>query len=120
MRILIQAKPYHQMRYPTLGDWYQDGHGAVIDVADVGDWRMNLLIALHEMVESALCEHAGIPESEVLAFDKAHPDLNDPGADPAAPYQKQHLIAERMERFLAAELGVDWKDYEAACDEAMK
>jgi hypothetical protein len=35
-----------------------------------------------------------------------------PGDDPRAPYHKQHVFAENIERLLAAELGVDWSAYD--------
>jgi hypothetical protein len=120
MRIFIEVKPYSAMRYPTLGDWYEDGHGAKIDVADLGDWRMNLLVAVHEMVESALCEHRGIAEEVVRAFDEAHLDADDPGSLADAPYRAEHMFAESLERQIAAELGVDWDVYEAKCKEVAR
>ena len=117
MRIRIEVLPYSQMRYPTLGDWFADQHGAVIQVADLGNWRMNYLVAMHEMIEAALCQHLGIPESVVLAWDKANPESDDPGALEGAPYRDQHLMAEKFERRLAQELGVDWGEYEKRCAE---
>ena len=117
MRIFIEVKPYVAMRYPTLGDWYQDGHGAKVDVADLGDWRMNMLVAMHELIESALCEHRGIPESVVLQWDIDHPHSEDPGSEAGAPYRAEHLMAESIERILAEELGVDWAEYEKRCSE---
>jgi hypothetical protein len=36
----------------------------------------------------------------------------EPGDDPRAPYHKQHVFAENIERLLAAELGVDWSAYD--------
>jgi hypothetical protein len=55
----------------------------------------------------------------VDAFDKAFeaartPDNEDePGDEPTAPYVKEHCIATGIERIMAAELDVSWKDYEA-------
>ncbi len=123
---------YSKMRYPTAGDWTIDpDHALVIVVADTGDWRYNLLIALHETVEAALCHHRGISEAAVTAFDKGHelqrriaaegmpadPYVSaEPGDHPAAPYRREHFFATSIERLMAAELGVDWAEYEAAIE----
>lgn len=112
MKITIDAIPFHQMRYATAGDWLSDGAGAItIQVADLGDWRMNLLVGIHELVETALCDVRGIAEPDVKAFDKAHLDSDDPGSLPDAPYHKEHVFAEAVEKWVATELGVDWDEY---------
>ena len=51
-----------------------------------------------------------IPEPDIKAFDEAHPD-DDPGSLPEAPYHKEHVFAEAVEKWVATELGVDWDDY---------
>ena len=79
-----------------------------------------LLIALHEFVEVTLCEHRGITEEAITAFDCAHlddddPYVDDPGPSPAAPYHKEHVFAETIERLMALELGPsNWQEYDAA------
>jgi hypothetical protein len=37
--------------------------------------------------------------------------LDEPGHDPKAPYNKEHIFAEKIERQIAEELGVDWEEY---------
>lgn len=114
MKIIIDVVPFHLMRYATAGDWITDGEGGmIIQVADLGDWRMNLLVALHELVEASLCDVRGIAEPDVRAFDEAHPDADDPGSLDDAPYHKEHVFAEAVEKWVSTELGVDWNDYEA-------
>ena len=119
MRIFIEVKPYSAMRYPTIGDYFLDEHGMKFEVAELGDWRMNYLVMIHEFIESALCEHRGIAETCIKAFDEAHLDSNDPGSLPDAPYRAEHLFAEQIERLVAAELGVDWDEYDAAVKRAV-
>lgn len=57
------------------------------------------------------------PEA-VDRFDRAYEakrkpgDDSEPGDDPRAPYHKQHVLAEKIERLLAAELGVDRSVYD--------
>ena len=37
--------------------------------------------------------------------------LDEPGDTLQAPYHKEHMFAEKIERSVADELGVDWKEY---------
>ena len=37
--------------------------------------------------------HRGIAEPDILAFDVANPDLDDPGMSPEAPYHREHVKA---------------------------
>ena len=72
---------------------------------------MNLLVGIHELVETALCDVRGVAEPDVKAFDEAHLDSDDPGSLPDAPYHKEHMFAEAVEKWVATELGVDWDEY---------
>lgn len=120
MKITIQTQPAHLMRYDTLGDYFFTADGDLyIFVTDLADKRHAQLIALHELVEALVTQHRGILEPDILAFDKAHLHLADPGMDPAAPYHKEHVLATGMEMILASELDVDWTAYEEACTQAM-
>lgn len=119
MQIKIETIQHGNQRYPTVGDWYFDEAGNLtIKVSKLSDWRREALIAVHELVEVLMCKHAGISQAVVDTFDMEyektrHPDNEEePGDDPAAPYVKQHCVATGIERILAAELGVNWKDYE--------
>jgi hypothetical protein len=73
------------------------------------------LIAIHELIEAALCEVAGITEKQVDEFDMSA-EIQDFAGEPGdlhdAPYYRQHQIASGIERLLAAEMGVDWLTYE--------
>jgi len=118
VRIDIRVIPHAEQRYVTLGDYWDDANGVKqIRVSDLGDDKMNLLVAVHELIETYLCDAAGIAEPIVKAFDEAHPDELDPGSHPDAPYREQHLAAEWIERILADQLRVDWQTYEHQCDE---
>ena len=117
--IKINVVSHDKQRYETIGDWVSDADGNwTITVSQLGDWRMNLLVAVHEIVEQALCTHRGIPEAVVTAFDhgfeasRAEGNDEEPGDHPTSPYRKEHRTAERFERALAKELGVNWADYE--------
>lgn len=120
MKVSIETIPYEQQRYETIGDYWWDEGNLTIKVTDLGDRSLNMLVAIHELIESLLCEERGIDEPSIMAFDVAVPDdspyANDPGHDPAAPYHKEHVFAECVERLVAREFGVNWREYEAKCD----
>jgi len=92
-----------------------------VRVTEMGNWRKELLVVMHELAESFVCLHRGIPEPEIMAFDIAWEAVNtnpeaEPGNDPAAPYHAEHRFAEEViERPMAEALGVDWADYEMNC-----
>ena len=119
--VVIDIIPHKQQRYETVGDWKRDKNGTlVIKVSDMGDKRYAMLVAIHELVETLLCEHDGVKEEDVTAFDiafekKRKPgNVDEPGDDRKAPYRRQHCIATAVERLLCAELGIAWKDYDDA------
>lgn len=120
MKITIEVIDHHEQRYPTVGDWVlnTDKQEFLIYVSNLGNWRMNFLIAFHEMVEAALCMDRGITVEDVDKFDQEFErnrdvdNLSEPGDAPDAPYYKEHFFATSLERLLAAELDVDWVEYE--------
>jgi hypothetical protein len=122
--INIKIIPHQDHRYTTVGDWFFSPDGTMeIRVSKLSDWRRQLLIAVHELCEVAICTHDGVSAEVVDKFDieyekNRHPDNEDePGDDPSAPYVKQHCIATGIERVLAASLGVNWKTYEVELGE---
>ena len=119
--VTMNAIPYAKMRYPTAGDWrWRDIDMLEITVARMPDPRYETLIAAHELVEAVLCRQDGVSEQAVDAWDLAHPDADEPGEVPGAPYFKQHAAASEIEHLLAAKLGVDWSQYEKAIDDLGK
>src|SRR6266568_6634472 len=124
MRVVIETIAHARQRYETAGDWRIDGTATApsiaVKVSKMGDWRYELLVGLHEMVEAALCRQRGIGEAQVTAFDEAFEkaraagNTDEPGDELAAPYHREHIFASKIERLMAVELGVDWTAYEAA------
>ena len=122
MKITIETIPHSDQRYNTVGDWTGSaGSQLSIKVSGCDDWRMECLVAVHELVEAILCEHANVSANEVDNFDLAwtpHDGLVEPGEDADAPYYGQHLRATALEKRLATYLGIEWSEYEEAIGEA--
>jgi len=124
MRITIETIRHEDQRYPTCGDWmFIDDTHLRIRVSDMGDWRKEAAVAIHELVEAVLCRNDGVAEDAVDAFDIAyekdrapHLEMGEPGDSPHAPYHRQHCFATGVERMLIAALGVPWAEHEAATE----
>lgn len=118
MKITINTIPNEKQRYPTVGDWQWDGDDLTITVSAMGNWRYEMLVAFHEMAECLICKHRGIAQEDVdnfdMQFEKVRKPRNtdEPGDSLAAPYYREHQIATCLERILALELGVNWKQYD--------
>jgi hypothetical protein len=121
MRIIIETIPHKLQRYPTVGDWYYVPDGTLhIVVSEMADERSMFLVALHELIEAELCNRNGVSEQAVTDFDMAHPELDDPGNDPRAPYHEEHIFAEGIERIVAMAIGRQWDHHEDHLSETTK
>ena len=128
MQITIETIPHENQRYPTVGDWlFVEPNHLRIRVSELGDWRKEAAVIVHELVEAILCRNDGVSEEEVDEFDMGrlawlkergiNPSLaGEPGDHGAAPYHRQHCIATAVERMLIAALGVPWAEYDAAVE----
>jgi hypothetical protein len=103
----------------TGADWWFDADGNLeVRVAhEVGDWREQTLLAIHEATEAAMCKHLGITVAQVDEFDSKYQaehtiDLN-AGDEVDAPYKVPHNYATAIERILAGVLQVDWSPYDS-------
>jgi len=119
LHIVIDTIPHSQQRYPTVGDWQIDKAGNLhIAVSKMSDQRYEFLVGMHEAIEAYLALHAGVSPEAVDKFDRAYEakrkrgDDSEPGDDPKAPYHRAHVFATKIERLLAVELGVNWRDYD--------
>jgi len=117
MKIVIETIPHREHRPEagdTVGDWYERDGVLNIKVSKLSCDDYEFLVAVHELVERFLCNHAGISEEQVDKFDKnweEHEGIEEAGDDSKAPYHHQHIIAGVVERLVAEELGVNWNDY---------
>lgn len=113
--IRIRFIPQSEQRYATTGDWLIKDGELNIFVTSMSDDRHQQLVAVHELVEALTCTADGVSQEAVDEFDMGvGADLDEPGNHPAAPYHRQHLTATVIEMLLAAALGVDWTEYDAA------
>jgi hypothetical protein len=120
--IVLRAVDKIEIRCEQAGDWriHQDGSIEALS-AKLSDPRYELLVQLHEMIEAKLCQHRGITDEQVTAFDEMferersegkHSATDEDGDDPRAPYRGPHQFATLVERLMANELGVSWAKYE--------
>ncbi len=116
MRISIKTIPHIMQRYDTVGDWEQISSTDLlsIQVSDLGNWRYEAAVAIHELVEALGCRDKGITSEQVDAFDNAYDGDGEPGHDPKAPYHQQHEFATMIERQIIDMFGLDWEQYDAA------
>jgi hypothetical protein len=127
MKIEAKTIPYSEQRYPTCGDYWDDKDGKHFRVNDMGNEDYAFLVLIHEMVEERLTRRRGLTEQEIMAFDlmwekeredgKHAPD-DEPGHDPRAPYRREHILSENIERLLAWEMGLDWETYGEAVNKS--
>ena len=121
MNVTIKIIPHNQQRYDSVGDWWwSDDENLEIRVSDLGNWKMEQLVAMHEYLEALICNKSGITEKKITAFDlKYEKDRKrgkytleqEPGDDPDAPYHIEHFCATTMERINCLLLGVNWDEY---------
>lgn len=100
------------LRYRSAGDYFNVGFDTYIQAVAQKSEDAEFLVLLHEFFEWYATKRAGIPEETILAYDLAHPDSYEPGAEPDSPYREWHNKAELLERTAAMLLGIDWKEYE--------
>jgi len=108
---VIRVIPHTSQRYRTVGDWFYEGSKLVIHVSDTGDWRSDLLVAIHELVEAVLCKDK-VPQQVVDTFDMMHPELGEPGDSLMAPYMHEHCFSMAVERMVCAALRYPWATHE--------
>jgi hypothetical protein len=114
--ILIHSIPHRDQRYPTVGDWYETKNDHRIVVSEMKNPTFEFLVALHELIESQICEYEGVSQSTVDTFDMAHPEEKDPGDLSYCPYRRAHEFALAIEMLVAQRLGVDWQVYTKAIE----
>ena len=115
MALIIEIKtvPHKEQPYDTLG--YYVGHERLrfVQVSELNNPKYEFLIAIHELIEQALCLDRHIYDAAITKFDLEFKGDGEPGDDLNAPYHKEHVYASAVEYSLCKELGIDPKEYDA-------
>ncbi len=115
--IKIKSIPHRKQRYETCGDYYHRWGKWQFRISKINS-KYEFLILIHELVEWFLTQQRGITEEQISNFDilfeakRSKGSFDEPGHDKKAPYHKEHVFAEKIEKQLAKELKVDWKKYD--------
>lgn len=130
--IRIEVIPHDKQRYNTVGDWFFEPTGdqsLLIRVSETGNWKWNMCIAVHELVEAIMCTANNVTQEQVDVFDKdwkPNYGFQEPGDDPKAPYYGEHQTAMYIEHQLFDFMVDDreepdlWDSYETKLEELMK
>jgi hypothetical protein len=103
-----------------VGDWVWHDDILTIYVSEMKKWEHMALVAIHELAEAVLCKKRDISDQVVDQFDQQGCKecgcnmVDEPGADPHAPYRREHFTASMIESAMACELGVNWAAYDKA------
>ena len=123
MKVISSSK----QRYDTCGDYWLDKNGVQFRVSNLKDWRMHILVLIHELAEWAMLQDRGVTVGAVDKFDMnfekereqgLHRPEEEPGDAKDCPYRKEHAIATKIEKLMAKELGIDWDAYDKAVMES--
>jgi hypothetical protein len=109
----IKTIPHKKQRYETAGDWFSKKNRTYLRISECKDIRYEWLLAIHELVEKALCDINGIKEKDVDSFDLDFSGEGEPGDNASAPYRNEHCYATAVERMLCAAMNVSWSDYDS-------
>lgn len=121
--INVEVVPKEKQRYATLGDYWTVPGTVDMDIYKVSDMKneaYHVAILVHELVEYELCKKVGITEEDITEFDKwfeAEGLEGEPGDHLRSPYRKQHRAATEVENMVIKAFGLEWDDYEKACEE---
>ena len=116
LHISIDTIPQKQHEYATYGNYKGHIRRRFIEVSELNDWRWEFLIALHELIEQNIALALGLSEAEILAWDLAHLESDDPGSLDGCPYKFMHLYAERAEKDMCRMCNWDYEEYCKALD----
>jgi hypothetical protein len=117
LNIEIKTIPDDTQRYNTVGDYWKKDGKDYLRISDMGSWKYEMLVAIHELVEEMLCRARHISDSSITNFDERYEKhrkygvLDEPGDDKHAPYHKEHAFATKIEKLCSDELGVNWEEY---------
>ena len=110
----VVADP-NKIRFGGIGDWHDPSNGnRLVIVAELPNADMTLALAIHEIVEQAMCMSDGVRSVDVDEWDKNYTGEGEPGEADGCPYFDQHAAAIAVEKCVCETLGVDWNEYSEA------
>lgn len=123
MKINFKTISHDSHRYSTVGDYFKgEDNTWKFRVSKMKNEDYEFLVFIHELTEWYLTQKRGITEKSITEFDKEFEKVREyfpkiigdqePGHMVSAPYHKEHVFAEKIEKLVAEELGVDWKKYD--------
>lgn len=127
MNIQSKTIKHSEQKYETVGDYFKDGDNWQFRISDMKNTDYEFLVFIHEVIECYLTQKRGITEKSITEFDKEFEKVREyfpkiigdqePGHMVNAPYHKEHVFAEKIEKLVAEELGVDWNRYDKTVSE---
>lgn len=116
--IRIKFVPQSEQRIPgQIGDYFETPDSIEFRITELPNPAHSMAVLIHELHEKFRNDQLGISDESVDQFDISHPELDDPGLDPRAPYHRTHMEADSLERLFIILSGCDWIDYEKAIEE---
>ncbi len=113
--LVVNFIPQAAQRIPgQIGDYFETDGAVVFRITRFSNPAYSFAVLLHELHERFRNGQFDIRDEDVDAFDLKHPELDDPGLDPRAPYHATHMEADALERLFIVLTGNDWIEYEAA------
>jgi hypothetical protein len=114
--INIRIIPKEEMRpayQDGWGDYWIDDDGILqIRAVLMPNVMFSHYIILHEYMEAIRCYRDGISLESIEKWDIEHPDHDDPGSMPDAPYHKHHMNSLMIEAVACLQDGYTWNEYD--------
>ena len=114
--ITVRFVDHDDQRYNTDGDYWSSKSRWIAQLSKMPDWRYSYACMMHELIEMGLTQAHGIDWKVITKFDMDHPEFLDPGHHKDAPYHKEHMEAEKVERMIIKMFDLNWDDYQKAFD----
>ena len=118
--IHIKFIPQSEQRYASIGqvgDYWETDTTIEFRITQFDNPAYSHAILMHELHEKFRNNQLGILDADVDQFDLDHPDEDDPGMNPSAPYHRTHCEADAIERAVILYCGEDWAKYDSAVND---
>jgi hypothetical protein len=119
--IYVSFVPQSDQAYDTVGDYGETKDAIWFKITAFPEKpAYSVAVLLHEIHEFFRNKALGITVEAVDAFDYGHPELDDPGLSPDAPYHATHMEADAIERLAILFSREDWIEYDQAIKDLFK